>query len=67
MKVGDLISPVIPNDAQDLHQHIQPYLMQVLEIAKTGINVVVLSGPHLGCEVFYPSDTERQWRIISRI
>lgn len=66
MKKGDLIYPVIPSHALGLDSDIQPYLMQVIEIVKTGINVIVLSGPYLGCEVFYPNENNRKWKIISR-
>ena len=58
---------MVSSDALGLHPDIQPYLMQVIEVAKTGINVIVLSGPHLGCEVFYPNGNNRRWKLISRI
>ena len=67
MKVGDLIYPVMPSGMISLDPRMQPYLMQVIEVAKTGINVIILSGPHIGCEVFYPDGNNRRWRIVSRI
>ena len=64
MKVGDLIKPVIDLEMSECEEII-PYLMQVIEIAKTGFNVVLLSGPHLGCEIFFPKGDNRRWEIIS--
>ena len=65
MKIGDLIRPILPADVKGLHPDIQPYIMQVLEIAKTGFSVIILSGPHFGREHFYPNDGSREWEIIS--
>ena len=48
MKVGDLVrikSPAADNNFSLLH---------VTEVAKTGISVIVVSGPHLGSEFFLP-------------
>ena len=63
MKVGDLIRPIIPE--QSLFPEIDPYLMQVIEIAKTGFSVIILSGPHMGLEHFYPYGSGRGWETIS--
>lgn len=65
MKVGDLIRPIIPLDAMGLHPFIQPYLLQVIEIAKTGFSAIILSGPHMGRQHFYPQSDSREWEIIN--
>ena len=48
MKVGDLVrikSPAADNNFSLLH---------VTEVAKTGVSVIVISGPHIGQEFFLP-------------
>ena len=64
MKVGDLIRPVY-NKGDDPYGEVLPYFMQVIEIVRTGFNCIVLSGPHLGCELFFPKSDERRWEIIN--
>ena len=64
MKVGDLIRPIIEVDISE-YEELIPYLMQVTEIVKTGFNVIILSGPYLGCEIFFPRDDKRRWEIIN--
>lgn len=64
MKVGDLIRPVIEEEMNE-YEELIPYLMQVTEIVKTGFNVILLSGPHFGCEIFFPKGDNRRWEIIS--
>ena len=63
MKVGSLIRPIVPE--QDMFPEITPYLMQVIEIAKTGFSVIILSGPHMGREHFYPHSSNREWEVVS--
>tara|TARA_Y100000593_G_scaffold86526_1_gene165409 strand:- start:962 stop:1159 length:198 start_codon:yes stop_codon:yes gene_type:complete len=63
MKVGDLIRPIVPE--QEIFPEINPYLMQVIEIAKTGFSAIILSGPHMGREHFYPYGSGREWETIS--
>ena len=63
MKVGDLIRPIVPEQKE--FPELNPYLMQVIEIAKTGFSVIILSGPHMGREHFYPYGGAREWEIIS--
>jgi len=63
MKVGDLIRPIVPE--AEIYPEITPYLMQVIEIAKTGFSAIILSGPHMGREYFYPHGGSREWEVIS--
>tara|TARA_Y100001938_G_C8096236_1_gene438355 strand:- start:295 stop:489 length:195 start_codon:yes stop_codon:yes gene_type:complete len=63
MKVGDLIRPIVPDVSEC--EEIIPYLMEVVEIASTGINVIILSGPYIGSEIFFPKNNTRKWEIIS--
>ena len=63
MKVGDLIRIIIPRDTEE---DINPSLLHVIEVAKTGVAVVVVSGPHLGSEFFLPYFS-REFEIISSI
>ena len=63
MKVGSLIRPVVPE--AEMYPELTPYLMQVIEIAKTGFSVIILSGPHMGREHFYPHGPGRKWEIIN--
>jgi len=53
--------------SDDPYGEVIPYFMQIIEIARTGFNCIVLSGPHLGCELFFPNNPTRRWEIISRI
>jgi len=63
VKVGDLIRIIIPRDTEE---DINPSLLHVIEVAKTGVAVVVVSGPHLGSEFFLPYFS-REFEIISSI
>jgi hypothetical protein len=63
MKVGSLIRPIVPED--EMFPDVAPYLMQVIEIARTGFGVIIMSGPHMGREHFYPHGGNRKWEVIS--
>ena len=51
MKVGDLVRVKDPRP-DDGHNVIMS-LLHVTEVAKTGVSVIVISGPHIGQEFFY--------------
>ena len=59
MKVGDLVRVLVP----ELDTH-EPYLLHVIEVAKTGVGVIVISGPYIGSEYFLPYQN-RQFEVIS--
>ena len=63
MKVGSLIRPIVPE--AEIFPELTPYLMQVIEIAKTGFSAIIMSGPHMGRIHFYPEGGKRQWEVIS--
>lgn len=65
MKVGSLIRVVIPEDVKEHEPDAEAYLMQVIEVAKIGLSVIILSGPHMGREHFYPHESNREWEVIS--
>tara|TARA_A100001515_G_C4584474_1_gene214065 strand:- start:2018 stop:2221 length:204 start_codon:yes stop_codon:yes gene_type:complete len=52
VKVGDLVRVKDPRP-DDGHNVIMS-LLHVTEVAKTGISVIVISGPHIGQEFFLP-------------
>ena len=62
MNIGDLVRVKIPADLND--DGSTGFLLYITEVAKTGINVVVLSGPHLGSEYFLPIQN-REFEVIS--
>ena len=67
MEVGDLIRIVIPQSLQeDMGESLTGYLLHVTEVSKTGVAVVVVSGPHLGTEFFLPYFS-REFELISSI
>lgn len=51
MKVGDLIRV---KDPRPSGQGWTMNLLHVTEVAKTGVSVIVVSGPHIGQEFFLP-------------
>jgi len=52
VKVGDLIRVKDPRPADG--QTLIMNLLHVTEVAKTGVSVIVVSGPHIGQEFFLP-------------
>lgn len=65
MKVGDLIRPKLPKDLLEEDSSIEAYLMEIIEVCKTGFAVVILNGRHIGNEHFFPLGDGREWEILN--
>lgn len=67
MKIGDLIRiRKIGLDPHEPYWDMPGYLLYVLEVAKTGVSIMVFSGRQFGHEYFLPYDN-RDFELISSL